>query len=91
MNSTLEVTRLSSKGQIVLPQAIRDKLHLDAGMKFVVIGEGDTVILKKIEMPSHYLEQAKELVKKSRAYAKKVGLKRSDIDAAIRYVRSHPK
>ncbi len=86
MSSSVEVTKLSSKGQVVLPQAIREKLHLSEGVKFVVLGEGDTIILKKIEMPT--LERAKRLVKKSRAYAKKVGLKKSDIKASVRHARS---
>ena len=82
----LDVTRLSSKGQIVLPQGIRTKLHLQEGERFFVIGERDTVILKVIERP--VLERAKKLLKESRAWAKKVGLKQSDVDAAVKRVRS---
>lgn len=82
----LEVTRLSSKGQVVLPQAIREKLHLKAGAKFVVIGGGDVVILKKLEVPAR--EQLKQLLKESRAYARRAGLKRSDIPRTIREIRT---
>lgn len=82
---TLEVTRLSSKGQVVLPQAIRKKLHLTEGAKFVVIGNDDTVILKRLLEPSR--EYAKELLKASRAWAKKVGLTQRDLDETIRKVR----
>ncbi len=82
----IEVTKLSSKGQIVLPQAIRDRLRLQAGAKFVVIGEGDVVILKKLEVPAR--EQLKRLLKESRAYARKTGLKRSDVSKAIKQVRA---
>lgn len=83
---TLEVTKLSSKGQVVLPQAIREKLRLEEGAKFVVIGEGDVVILKKLAVPAR--EELKALLKESRAYARKVGLKRSDIPKAIKQIRS---
>ncbi len=89
MNTSIEVTKLSSKGQVVLPQELRKKLHLNEGTKFVVLGEGDTVILKKIQMPS--LEQAKKLLKLTQAYSKKVGLKRSDVKEAIKYARSQSK
>ena len=82
----IEVTKLSSKGQVVLPQAIRDRLRLAAGAKFVVIGEGDVVILKKLEVPAR--EQLKQLLKESRAYARRTGLKRSDISKAIKRVRA---
>ena len=85
----LEVTMLSSKGQVVLPQAIRHKLHLTQGEKFIVLGEKDTVILKKIERPA--LERAKMLVKESRAYAKKAGLTQADVKEAIRQVRAQSK
>ena len=82
----VEITKLSSKGQLVLPQEIRKKLHLEEGEKFFVFCDNDTVILKKIERPA--FERAKELVKKSRAWAKKVGLTQADIDAAVKRVRS---
>jgi len=81
----LEVTKLSSKGQVVLPQAIRERLHLEEGEKFVVLGERDTVILKKLERPA--LDQARKLLKRSRAWAKKAGLTQKDLDEVIRKVK----
>ena len=83
---SFEVTRLSSKGQVVLPLAIRTKLNLDEGVKFIVLAQGDTVILKKIALPT--MAHAKQLLAASQAWAKKVGLKQSDIKAAIRHVRN---
>ena len=86
---TLEVTKLSSKGQVVLPQAIRRKLHLIEGERFIVMSDKDTVILKKIERP--VMERFRELVKESRAYAKKAGLTQADVKEAIRKVRAESK
>ena len=83
---SFEVTRLSSKGQVVLPQAVRAKMSLSVGVKFLVLCQGDTVILKKTSMPS--LQQASHLLRASQAYAKKVGLKKSDLQATIRKVRA---
>ena len=83
---TLEVTRLSSKGQIVLPQALRKKLHLTEGVKFVVIGGNDTVILKRLEEPSR--AQVKALLKVSRAYARRVGLTPNDLKQAVRRAKA---
>ena len=82
----LEITKLSSKGQVVLPQEIRKRLHLVEGEQFFVLGDKDTVILKKIERPA--FERAKELVKKSRAWAKKAGLTHADVEEAVKHVRS---
>jgi len=83
---TLEVTRLSSKGQVVLPQAIRKRLRLTEGARFVVIGSDDTVILKRLEEPAR--EQAKELLKASRAYAKRVGLTPEDLKRAVQRAKA---
>lgn len=83
---SLEVTKLSSKGQVVLPQGIRKRLGLAVGAKFAVMGERDVIILKKLEVPAK--EQLRKLMKESRAYAKRVGLKKSDLNQAIRDVRS---
>lgn len=82
----LEVTSLSSRGQVVIPQEIRDKLNLHAGEKFIVIGEDDTVILKKLEVPS--FKGFDKLLKKTREFAKKKGIKPSDVEKAIKRVRS---
>jgi AbrB family looped-hinge helix DNA binding protein len=44
-------TKMSSRGQIVIPEAIREMLHLEAGTEFLVIGKGDTVVLQRLAEP----------------------------------------
>jgi len=39
------VTRISTKGQVVLPSAIRQRLRLQAGDQFDVKAEGDSIVL----------------------------------------------
>jgi AbrB family looped-hinge helix DNA binding protein len=85
MQPVLETTRLSSKGQVVLPLAIRRRLNLSSGSKFAVVGEGDTVILKKIVLPP--LGEIRRMLQKSRQYARQVGLKPADVSKAIQRVR----
>jgi len=82
----LEVTSLSSRGQVVIPQGVRDRLHLHIGEKFVVMGGDDTIILKKLEAPS--FKGFDKLLKKTREFAKKKGIKPSDVDGAIKRVRT---
>ena len=41
-------TKLSSRGQVVIPEEIRNNLGLSEGDQFLVTSEGDTVILKTI-------------------------------------------
>jgi AbrB family looped-hinge helix DNA binding protein len=44
----METTRLSSKGQIILPKAVRDLHHWAPGTDFSVEDSGDGVLLRPI-------------------------------------------
>lgn len=79
--STLATTKMSSKGQIVIPEIVRKKLNLQAGTQFVVIGEDDVVILKAITTPS--MDTFDLLIKQARQQAKAAGLKQREIRNAI--------
>jgi AbrB family looped-hinge helix DNA binding protein len=78
-------TRMSSRGQVVIPEEIRRRLSLKAGSQFVVVGDRDTVILKAISPPS--MEQFDDLIAEARRQARNAGMKRSDVFATIRKVR----
>ncbi len=43
------LTRISSKGQIVLPKAVRERLGWTEGTELVVEVEGDRVVLRRNE------------------------------------------
>ena len=45
MNS-IEITSMSTKGQVVIPSAIRRKLQMKGGSKLIVIQEGENILLK---------------------------------------------
>jgi AbrB family looped-hinge helix DNA binding protein len=81
----LATTKMSSKGQVVIPEEIRDRLGLAAGSQFVVIGQRDVVILKTLSTPS--MKEFDALISKARAQARKAGMKRSDIAKATKRVR----
>ncbi len=83
----LATTKLSSKGQIVIPEDIRQRLGLKAGAQFVVVGEGDVVILKIIAPPS--MKEFDDLITQAKRQARRAGLKRRDVAAAIKKVRAH--
>lgn len=46
-----EVTSLSSKGQVVIPDKIRKQLGLVTGTKLIVISDGANLLLKPMEEP----------------------------------------
>jgi AbrB family looped-hinge helix DNA binding protein len=83
---TLTTTRMSSKGQVVIPEEIRDRLGLQSGTQFVVVGDRDVVILKAISAPS--MKQFDNLIAEARQQARRSGLRKSDIDAAVAKVRA---
>ena len=82
----LEITSLSSRGQVVIPQDIREHLGLKTGEKFIVLGEEDTVILKKIKVPS--FDNFDKLIRKTQEFAKNKGIKPSDLKEAIERAKS---
>ncbi len=48
-------TVLSQKGQIVLPSALREQMHLEPGQDFeVFIDDEDTITLRRINRPPNH-------------------------------------
>ena len=82
----LSTTKMSSKGQVVIPEEIRKRLNLHSGMQFVVVGEDNVVILKVITPPS--ISEFDAIIAKARSHAKSAGLKKSDINKAVTRARN---
>lgn len=85
--AVLATTKMSSKGQVVIPEEIRKRLGLKAGSQFVVVGDKDVVILKAISPPS--IEEFDKFIAEARRQAKQAGLKSIDITNAITKVREN--
>ena len=83
--ANLATTKMSSKGQIVIPEEIRKRLNLKTGAQFVVVGDNDVVILKIITPSS--IEEFDKLLSEARKAGKQVGLKKVDIADAIKKAR----
>lgn len=81
----LSTTRMSSKGQVVIPESIRKRLMLEAGARFIVVGDADVIILKAIAPPD--LSEFDALIKRARRQAKEAGLTRRDVKSAIAKAR----
>jgi len=75
-------TRMSSKGQVVIPEEIRKRLGLEPGTQFVVVGEGDVVVLQAVAPPTY--EAFKDLVSEARERAEAAGLTQADVAKAVK-------
>ena len=84
----VELTRISEKGQIVIPSNIRKDMNIKKSDQFMVFGEDNTVILKRIEKPA-IKKTFDEIAKPLQKAAKQINLTRKDLEATIKHVRKN--
>ena len=78
-------TSISTKGQVVVPEAIRKQMNIESGDQFVVYAHGDTLMFNRISRSN--ASQVEAMFAKARAQAKAAGMKPSDIPKVIKKVR----
>jgi AbrB family looped-hinge helix DNA binding protein len=76
---------MSSKGQVVIPEEIRNELGLGPGTQFVVVGDRDVVILKALAPPN--LDEFDDLIGEARRQAQKAGMSEEDVQNAVDFVK----
>jgi len=76
-------TKVSSKGQIVIPASVRKAASLKKGEKILAIAINDTIVLKKI-IDKSFQETLQPIWNKTR----QLGLTEEDINAAIEEART---
>ena len=77
-----ELTTMSSKGQIVVPKDVREQMRIKEGTTFAIFGRDDTLILKKVNVPTAK-EAFEKIHKFGVEFAKKKGLKEEDVEKII--------
>jgi AbrB family looped-hinge helix DNA binding protein len=82
----LDMTRLSEKGQVVIPNELRKRMGLKEGTRFLVIGLDDMIVLRRLELSKEQV-RLKRLLEKSRAKAEKIGFTEKEIDRLIHAYR----
>ncbi len=82
---TVNLTRLSAKGQLVIPSMIRRKMNLQEGTPFAVISKGDTILLKKVKMPT--MADFDRLVAKGEKTMAKQGIRQEDVEGLVHKFR----
>ena len=82
----VEMAKMSSKGQVVIPARIRDELKLEDGSRFVVDRTGSAIIFKRINV-SDALDGFDELVRRGTEITKRKGIKSEEDFARIVHER----
>ena len=82
----VDITKISSKGQVVIPSEIRKKLHIKPKDRFLVFGKDEEILFRKISEPKE--KTWEEITKPFRKRAKELGITRADVDKAIQEVRA---
>jgi len=77
---------MSVKGQLVVPQEIREIEKFSPGERFVALPVEQGVLFKRVEIPKIKLEFS-SLAKEVESQFKKAGVQKEDIKEAIKWVR----
>jgi len=85
MSAEVATTRMSSKGQVVIPEEVRRRLRLQPGARFVIVAEDDVIVLKVIEPPA--MDAFDALVRQARRQARAAGMTRAAVSEAVAAVR----
>lgn len=83
--TSIDITSVSTKGQIVIPSDIRKSLSLESGSKLIVIQDGDNILLKPIQRPSK--SEFQRIFEMGDKIRRELELKEEDIGKAIKAVR----
>ncbi len=84
-----ETIKMSSRGQIVIPQDIREEIKASEGTIFSVVSAKDTIVLKKISTPSKedLIKEIEVIALEGRKRAEKLSIKESDVPGIVQKVR----
>lgn len=55
----VKTTRISSRGQVVIPKSLREELQLSSGDELIVARDGERLLLRKLTM-GDILERAEQ-------------------------------
>ncbi len=78
------ITKMSAKGQIIIPTGFRKKLHLKIGDNLLLYSTDNIIVIRKVE--SYELVFA-AITKPLRDRIKKLAVTRSDVNKAIEDAR----
>lgn len=83
MAEKIELGTLSSRGQICIPNNMREDLGLKEGSKVLFVLSDDALLIKKVN-----IQTFREVTKPLKEAAKKAGMKESDIPDIVHKFRN---
>ena len=81
-----EFVKMSPKGQLVVPQEIREAEDFEAGDRFIAMPVKEGVLFKKVEMPNVKVEFEK-LSREIEAQFKKQKVTSQDVKEAVKWAK----
>ena len=81
-----ELVKMSPKGQVVIPQEIREKEGFDVGDRFIPFPIKEGVLFKKVKLPNVKLEFEKLSKELSKRFEKD-NIKKEDVKEAVRWAK----
>jgi len=80
----IEITKMTSRGQVVIPQDIREKEGFEEGEKFVVVDINGTILLKRVKnLTTKTLDDFEKSFKSLWETAKASGVTENDVEKEI--------
>ena len=85
----IEITKMTSKGQVVIPQSIRENNKVNEGEKFLVYEMDGSIILKRVKglEKTKNMEEFDSVFKSMWKTAKNRGITKKDIAEEIKAYR----
>lgn len=85
----MKTTKMSSRGQVVIPENVRAMVSASEGTLFAVVGSRDTIVLKKIGLPSKeaLIKDLEKIAQEGRKRLESKGLRESDILSMVQRIR----
>jgi len=81
-----EFVKMSPKGQLVVPQDIRESEDFEPGDRFIAMPIKEGVLFKKVEMPN-LKQEFNKLSKEIESQFKKQRITSKDVSEAIKWTR----
>ena len=82
---TVATTKMSSRGQVVIPESVRKELGLKPGSQFIGMGSRGVSLRKAIPPPS--MAEFDKLIAEARKAGRRTRLRRADIRTAVASAR----